>query len=196
MNYKNQKGFTLIEVIVVAGIIAILAGILVPMIFNQIDESRKTKAIGDVKSMQSAVASFRKDTALWPNRLNGTDPTTNTIAVLYSTGTVVSGNGWVDANTGVARELYKFLSENFNGYTNWKGPYMSAVEADPWGNTYLIGAKNFEDATGTLPVWILSAGPDGIIQTPIDSAVCFDGKSIDPATTVATVGDDICMRFK
>lgn len=43
----------------------------------------------------------------------------------------------------------------------------------------MIGAKNFD---GAGPVWILSAGPDGIIQTGIDDDVLS--------------GDDVGIRLK
>ena len=63
---RNEKGCTLIEVIVVAGIIAILAGILVPLILKEIDESRITRATADIKSISSAILILKKDTAQWP----------------------------------------------------------------------------------------------------------------------------------
>jgi prepilin-type N-terminal cleavage/methylation domain-containing protein len=62
----GNRGFTLIEVIVVAAIIAILAGILVPMIFNQIDEAKLTRAEGDCKTISTAILMFRKETGKWP----------------------------------------------------------------------------------------------------------------------------------
>ena len=37
------------------------------------------------------------------------------------------------------------------------------VRPDPWGNAYLV---NFEARRAGGTVWVLSAGPDGIIQTP------------------------------
>ena len=38
-----------------------------------------------------------------------------------------------------------------------------AARPDPWGNAYLVNIAAFQSA-GT--VWVLSAGPDGIVQTP------------------------------
>jgi hypothetical protein len=104
----------------------------------------------------------------------------------------------------------KMLSSYLTGSANdrnypaagWKGPYMSAVSADPWGNTYLVGTLNFEpappiDPNIKYPVWIISVGPDGIIQTSINSEVCYDGKSIVPdGSGSIAAGDDICLRFK
>lgn len=174
------KGFTLIEVIVVAAIIAILAGILVPMIFNQIDESKISKAKGDAKSFQTAITMFRKDNSCWPNRTNGADPTTNTIQVLFSEGTAIADlatKGWNGSNN----QLLNHLRINDNGYpaAMWKGPYLPEAGADPWGNQYMVGAKNFENSSA---VWILSAGPDGVIQTGIDDDILS--------------GDDIGIRLK
>ena len=42
---KNNKGFTLVEIIVVLVIIAILAAIAVPAVLGYVDESKKTRYI-------------------------------------------------------------------------------------------------------------------------------------------------------
>jgi hypothetical protein len=65
--------------------------------------------------------------------------------------------------------------------TKWKGPYISKLAEDPFGNTYIIhiGAMQKNGcpvgSTGTAPActaaatgrqgWILSAGPDGNLDT-------------------------------
>lgn len=41
-----------------------------------------------------------------------------------------------------------------------------AAQPDPWGNAYLVNVAALPSA-GT--VWVLSAGPDGIVQTPFVS---------------------------
>lgn len=204
MELKNQKGFTLIEVIVVAGIIAILAGVLVPMIFGQIDQSRISKAKADVKSIQTAVSMFRQDTGAWPNRVTGTDGATDSIQVLYSGGTVINDTNR-DWNRASTAPLLDYFRSNTPAYpvpvagTNaggWKGPYLTSAESDPWGNAYLVGVKNFQLAEGTKPVWIISAGPDGVFQTGMNDEICFDGVTINPNTSATTIGDDICLRIK
>lgn len=179
---RNNRGFTLIEVIVVAAIIAILAGILVPMIFSQIDESKKTKALADCKSIQTTILAFRKDTGAWPNR---TTPTTADRTLLYGAGTLAA-----DADLAAklfdttSRDMYiNYLkTDDSASYgTTWKGPYLTSVEADPWGNAYITNAKNF-DANPAVPVWIISAGPDGKLDTPANSET--------------PVNDDIGIRIK
>jgi prepilin-type N-terminal cleavage/methylation domain-containing protein len=206
MKTVNSKGFTLIEVIVVSVVIAILAAILVPTIMGQIDESQIAKAKGEVKSIQTALVKFKADTKAWPNRTLGTDPTTATVTVLYTGGEagkakLTSPNDWPVADAAVAKELFGYMGGgNSRGYDSklWKGPYLPEQSADPWGAAYLVGAKNFEDPGNLgLPVWILSAGPDGIIQTPIDSQTCHDGKTaLADGSGVIPPGDDICLRFK
>ena len=62
----------------------------------------------------------------------------------------------------------------------YKGPYLPGVEADPWGNQYVLGASNFNVANG--PVYVLSAGPNGTLDTPMSS--------------IALGGDDIGLRIK
>ena len=62
---------------------------------------------------------------------------------------------------------------------NWRGPYASSlVKCDPWGHNYLVfvyamytpttncGSCNQGVASPKLYGWILSAGPNGLIETP------------------------------
>lgn len=157
---RNNKGFTLIEVIVVAGIIAILAGILVPLIFKEIDESKITRAAADMKSIQTAIMVFKKDTGQWPALL---DDCTTQVTLLEGDGNDASNDitayGY---DTSVTASLNAYLQSDNGCYTNWKGPYMANVAPDPWGRKYYINAKEFGSA---LIVWIISAGPNGILET-------------------------------
>lgn len=157
---KKQSGFTLVEVIVVAGIIAILAGILVPLILKEIDEARISRAYGDIRSIASAMIVFKKDTGKWPNLDNSCNPTLTTIA----------GGGNMPANadarsfdTTSLDDFYSFFGVDSGCFgSKWKGPYMTRVPEDPWGNAYISNVGAF---SGNTPVWILSAGPDGVVQT-------------------------------
>lgn len=166
---RNNRGFTLIEVIVVAAIIAILAGILVPMIFNQIDESKITKAQGDTKTIATAVQLYRAHTGMWPTF----NPTEASPTAAYNNALFTVGK---QLPTIFPSDTPGLLSEHFSASAQssalygpgglfekqWKGPYMTSFPADPWGNAYVVNVWN---ANPTDFIWALSAGPDGIFQT-------------------------------
>lgn len=170
---RKQGGFTLVEVIVVAGIIAILAGILVPLILKEIDEARSTRAYADVRSMSTSILVFRKDTGKWPN-LDGS--CNATVSFVYGEGALPAGLAAQGYDQTTAVHLDDYLTSDANGCygARWKGPYLAHTAADPWGNAYFINASSF--AAGGA-VWILSAGPDGAVDTPLAAAT--------------VVGDDI-----
>lgn len=173
---KRQSGFTLVEVIVVAGIIAILAGILVPLILKEIDESRISRATADVRSISNALIVFKKDLGQWPVSTT-CEPA---VTLLQSAGTVPAlGLNWDGSNPG---NLDDYLASDSNGCwpAKWKGPYMAFASADPWGNAYVINGKDFLSATGAL--WIISAGPDGVVDTA--------------STQTSVGGDDIGLRLR
>lgn len=178
MQVKGHSGFTLIEVIVVAGIIAILAGILVPIIFKEIDESRITRATADVRSIFNAIVIFKKDTAQWPAL---SDDCTTTITLLEGDGNPPDNDiGMLLYDSSISKSFNDYLQSNNGCYANWKGPYMANVTADPWGRKYYINAKNFSFTTE--PVWIISAGPNSILETP--------------ASSQALAGDDIGLLIQ
>lgn len=180
----RNAGFTLIEVIVVAAIIAILAGILVPMIFNQIDESKKTRALADIKSIQTAILSYRKDTGQWPLKSGGcVEKVTMLNTATGSPPTDLVAMGF---NTAEGESFASFLTADTYGCNplTWKGPYITDIKEDPWGNQYVINTEPWlsGSAVANHYVWILSAGPKGVLETATTSDVL--------------VGDDIGIRLK
>lgn len=99
MKLREQKGFTLIEVIVVAGIIAVLAGILVPLIFKEIDESKVSRAAADIRSISTALIVLKKDTGQWPV----SSSCTPTVTLISGAGTMPAlADGW---NSGTPEEF-------------------------------------------------------------------------------------------
>ena len=169
MNHlKKESGFTLVEVIVVAAIIAILAGILVPMIFSQIDEAKISRAKADVNSISSAIYAFRKDVGAWPNNVSDAACTST---VLRADGADFSA-AMSAAMTALGYDMSNIktfssqLTEDPECYNNWNGPYMAFVEADPWGNPYFVYSNDFNNSD---PVSVISAGPDGTVNTNLGS---------------------------
>ena len=66
-----QKGFSLIEIMVVVVILGILASIVVPKIISRPDEARVVKAKQDVLAIQSALDLYKLDNGLYPSTDQG-----------------------------------------------------------------------------------------------------------------------------
>lgn len=66
-----NKGFTLVEVMVVVVIIAILAAIIVPKILSRPEEARKVKARSDIMAIQNAMEMYKLDNGFYPSTAQG-----------------------------------------------------------------------------------------------------------------------------
>lgn len=64
---KNQKGFTLVELVVVIAILAVLSALLVPRIMGNVEEARHEKEVADARTLASEIAVY--------NAKAGTDDT-------------------------------------------------------------------------------------------------------------------------
>lgn len=67
----KNKGFTLIEIMVVVVILGILAAIIVPRIVSRPDEARVVKAKQDVLAIESALDLYRLDNGFYPSTDQG-----------------------------------------------------------------------------------------------------------------------------
>ncbi|HDQ41535.1 MAG TPA: type II secretion system protein GspG [Desulfonatronum sp.] len=106
---NHQRGFSLIELMIVVVILGLLATLLVPRIMDRPEEARVAKAMMDIRTLESALRLYRLD--------NGTYPTTEQgLAALVRR-----------PESGPAPRNYR------------SGGYLEgdALPRDPWGNEYL-----------------------------------------------------------
>lgn len=67
----RQRGFTLLEIIVVVAIIAILAAYIAPKISGRVDDARVTKAKSDIRVLESALELYKLDNFTYPESGEG-----------------------------------------------------------------------------------------------------------------------------
>lgn len=213
---RSSKGFTLIEIIFVLAIVAVLAGILVPLAISSLKDSETAKTRSDEDTLASSLTAFRKDVKRWPD--NNSTTTTLNFAVEYllvgtnaASGLIDTAQCPTDAATGkffntpacashtAANNAFNHLATNNPNFdvteggtgdystTNWKGPYAAKLGPDTFGRAYVIYMKGIDKAnTATGP----TGTPRGwIISAGPDNA--FQTQSTD--TTIS--GDDIGFIF-
>jgi len=67
----NQRGFTLIEVMIVVAIIGILAAVIVPRVIDRPDTARIVKVRQDLRAIESALKLYRLDNFAYPTTEQG-----------------------------------------------------------------------------------------------------------------------------
>ncbi len=102
----RQRGFTLIEIMVVVVILGILAALIVPQVMSRPDQAKITVAKGDVKGISAALDMYKLDNHSYPNTQQGLE------ALVKKP----SGNP---------------PAKNWNA-----DGYLKRVPVDPWGNAY------------------------------------------------------------
>jgi len=105
---RNQRGFTLIEIMVVVVILGILAGIVVPKLLDRPDEAKRTKAAVQIKNFEESISLYKLDNGYYPTTEQG-------LTALVS-----------KPEVGKIPKKYR------------AGGYIKKVPMDPWGNNYVF----------------------------------------------------------
>ena len=106
---NSDRGFTLLEIIIVVFILSLLVAIVAPRIIGRTDEARVTAAKIQIRNFETALKLFKLDNGFYPDTQQGLDaliekPATGRIPQKYKEG----------------------------GYLEQK-----KISPDPWGNPYL-----------------------------------------------------------
>lgn len=103
---RDERGFSLLELMVVVVILSVLALVIVPRVIDRPDQARAARAQADIAAIVSAVNLYRLDNFRYPTTEQG-------LAALVDK----PGSDPVPANWAA------------NGY-------MDRLPVDPWGQTY------------------------------------------------------------
>ena len=111
---REQRGFTLLEIMVVVIIIGLIAVIAVQNVLPQADRARITTTKADIRTLAAALDTYRLDNSFYPSTDQG----------LQALVTPPTGNP---------------PARNWG-----PEPYLRKLPADPWGNPYLYVNEGFE----------------------------------------------------
>jgi general secretion pathway protein G len=70
-SFRRQRGFTLIEIMVVVIIIGILAAIVAPNVIGRVDDAQITKAKAEISNIENALKFYRLDNFQYPSSEQG-----------------------------------------------------------------------------------------------------------------------------
>ena len=104
--YRSERGFTLIEVMVVVVILGILAAVVIPRIMDRPDTARITKAKQDIRVLEGALNLYKLDNHFYPSTEQGLE------ALVQEPSGDPEPRNWK------------------------QGGYIDRLPVDPWGNPY------------------------------------------------------------
>jgi prepilin-type N-terminal cleavage/methylation domain-containing protein len=198
----SEQGLSLVEVAITLSVLSILAGAMAPVMWDSIGMARIARTQNDVRQIATAIIGFQRDPGRFVPRGTSPEDASQSVRVLAGKGDLplvrdAAASAWVDS---ASELLDDHLRRNLRNYAmggptttgRWKGPYLATeILADPWGHRYVVNAWCLSPASRGAngvgcAVFVLSAGPDGVISTPFNQ----------PIGNADVFGDDIAIRIQ
>jgi general secretion pathway protein G len=123
----RQRGFTLIEIMVVVVIIGVLGAIVVPQFMSRPDHAKATAARTDIQAIATALEMYRLDNFQYPSTQQGLEALSRR-----------------PSSTPVAR--------NWNAQG-----YLKSLPIDPWGTAYQYLNPGQKSVDGSYDLYSLGA---------------------------------------
>ncbi|WP_338557733.1 type II secretion system major pseudopilin GspG [Erwinia sp. E_sp_B04_7] len=68
---QNQRGFTLLEIMIVVVILGVLASLMLPSLMGNKDKADRQKALSDIVTLENALEMYRLDNNIYPSTAQG-----------------------------------------------------------------------------------------------------------------------------
>lgn len=195
---RNQRGFTLIEIVIALAIIGLLIAAIVPIVIQQLEKGRRARVLTDLKTIGEASQQFFNDLSGWPK------PCADTESCILYTSTSWEALGPAQFGADDVGLLQKRTLPAWDAAKNfgWNGPYIKSGQVadtagaavssmsqmkDPWGNAYhyyYAAAGGGPAGQGMLVLW--SAGPNRSNESNTSAAADVPTASGDDIIFIAT----------
>ncbi len=145
--HTQPRGFTLIELLVVVAIIAILAGLSVPVIGRVMERARATEARAMVSDLQIAVTQYYSEYNRLPGETGNSDTQYNTISDTNLVAVLLGENTSIGSINNANPRRTAFIEPKYaknvgaSGQSTWAGGLVENEGdgpqlVDPWGNPF------------------------------------------------------------
>ena len=130
----KKTGFTLVELLVVIGIIAVLVTLSMVGVNLAKAKARTAKALHDIDVIYQAIATLANDTNSWPGHQTAGQVCSSSCAQRKICGQDSSS---ATCNFGVSDTSSGIIATDAL-YGGWSGPYMPSMPIDPWNHEYFF----------------------------------------------------------
>ena len=162
---RNEKGFTMIEMMVVLIIIAVLIGGGIKFYLGYIENSKVTKAKANITVMQAALDAYYSENNKYPGGTAATDLTTALLNAGVKAGTPTSGTASPLVEKDPWGETYFYACDTtfkscevYTGYAKVQNPTAPAT-------SYVVGRNANGSSTAPQIEALTGAGPP-LVATP------------------------------
>lgn len=207
MKKTNNKGFSLVELIIVIAIMAILAGAIAPALIKYIDKSRKSNDVSSAKTIKTAIETALGTESVYETLTSDTTYTKVTINPNQPTAAATNGTDAVEITTpaggtitppdggATIEECAKSIGSNIGEKTP-KTKYKKNINEAGEKQNGTAGFKPesfvaFITPGGTVYVCVAKADGENAVCNPNGS-----GSGVATFTSCAPLAPEVCKGYQ